>query len=103
MTPISTLRARVEALEGPDREVDALIARHFGTSHGALTLTGCKPVEIAPRYTESVDAVLELMRQKAPGRSFSLEVDGYASSPALALLSALLSALEQPDAQEARD
>lgn len=49
------LSARVEALEGPDRSIDAQI--YFAITNGV----GCGMTQDAPRYTASLDAAMALV------------------------------------------
>ena len=51
------LSARVEALEGPERGIDAQI--HFAVREGI----GCGMAQDAPRYTASLDAAMSLVPQ----------------------------------------
>ena len=81
MSDLESLIERLAALSGPDREVDARIAAAVGLPHGTLTFgeDGGKVyrsvVEIAPRYSESIDAALSLV---PPGYYWSFDSRGCA-------------------------
>lgn len=135
---LKSLRERVDAATGADREIDALIVRTLcPEAHVGLYVVGddeptvfhAQLLGIAnkselPHLTASIDASLALVEAKLPGRDIDLEIretmaDGkvlrvtdatiyppaysegeqyftaYGSSPALALLSALLAAVDE--------
>lgn len=127
----SDLIAKLEALDGPDREVDADIYIAFNIPMeraGRIDrLGGCvgwwpkdAPYESAvdvPRYTASLDAAIALVERVLPGNHLRIDIgddglhaanifgdwgDSHAnasSSPAIALLIALLRAKEARDAE----
>jgi len=132
---LSALRERVEKADGPDREIDAMIAvtldgfqRRYDevyrkgewefTTNDDL-VTDQNWIQHLPRYTGSMDAAARLIQQKLPGWEWQLlhewndvgaaminrahindaasggvYVSGYGPTPALALIAALLNALE---------
>lgn len=123
MSPLSELQARVEAAVGPDRELDARVAEAMGwTSLDGLwgTLRGLRPVcpnssrvSEVPYFTADLNAVLALVGERLPhawptlkippagrtdlvpaARLHSSDEWVQAKTPALALLSALLKALD---------
>lgn len=117
---IADLIARVEAATGPDREIDAMVARVVcdwdvfsvpdligGTVR--LARDGARTFEV-PRWSASIDAVVELIRREMPGAEWSISATGLAEiaaayvpgcrcgwtapTPALALLLAFLRAMQ---------
>lgn len=66
MNDLLSLAARLEAAEGPDRELDAAISMAIGSvSRGALPCKGGwvvdgKPIA-APKFTASLDAAMTLL------------------------------------------
>lgn len=119
---LQSLRERVEKADGPDRELDALITEAFEDerSLGRIYLESRRKGEYAPRgflisYTASIDSAVALIERKFPGCEFEMtNIYGiarvslplnfsdtpYATATrldgnlALALIAALLSALE---------
>lgn len=115
-----TLSERVEALQGPDREVDCLIFVETAESPFVSYYPDCvlasiggfaARLEIAdiPFYTDSIDAAVALVERVLPGWWWwSVQSDGLAHlaregetseaysgpTPAIALLRALLSSIE---------
>ncbi len=106
----SDLIAKLEALDGPSREVDGEIATDVdGFDH------------LVPKYTASLDATVALVERALPGSSWEARRTGFGngqasvwypmeqprpgttiradhkSSPAIALLIAALKALEARD------
>lgn len=76
MTPLPTLKARLEEATGPDRELDCLIAVEidgfilddegrycFTDSDGVLVTPGNAKDMNVKKYTASVDAALELVER----------------------------------------
>ena len=119
------LAERVEALTGPDREVDAAIAQAVGAEHGPRETVYYESRsvhyidEIAPAYTASLDAAMSLVpegwrwhsyywpRKDGP-RLMSLVTNrphagiahGKAATPALALTAAALRAIATLEGQQ---
>ena len=113
MTPtISSLLSRVRAASGPDRELDADIWQALCWKHHWREIAKGTP------FTGSIDAAVALVERVLPGCSLTILRDwgglnrcriwtdditpappyvGTASSLPLAILAALLSALEQKD------
>lgn len=105
---ILELAAKVEKLEGPDREVDALIApiqglRVVDEGHpiGRMCYDDIGSAQLMPRYTASLDAALTLVgdpcfrveRHPMYGvYAYVGDHDAYAATPALALVLAALRA-----------
>lgn len=74
---LSALLERVEACQGPDREIDdAIVERMFGKSMLVITEDAGTVWRNhkAPFYTSSVDAALALIGRVLPGWSWSLTV-----------------------------
>lgn len=115
MSDLQTLIARVEAASGPDREIDSKIALEL--LGGAATYKGdvlwninADGWDALPAYTASLDAAVRLVEAKLPGYEWFVNSSGFAgvrsdahdngangnheASPALALVAALLHALE---------
>ena len=73
MTDLTDLIARVEKLEGPDREVDDLIAVRVArmkptTTYGHEVLGNLREApNRSPLYTASLDAALALVERVLPG------------------------------------
>jgi len=113
---------RLEKLAGPSREMDAAIAKAFGEPHGyredvhleSRSYTVIE--EQAKRYTASLDAAIALVERCLPGWDWKVQTwdDQFAAdlephetsetgflatgtTPAIALLIALLRALEARD------
>jgi hypothetical protein len=103
---------RLEGATGPDRELDLAVCQVCGIFYSyADTPTGPKHIS-CPAYTASLDAALALVGEKLPDAAWSVGnrafggqaylmlkpaaamFDGIGSSPALAVLIALLKALE---------
>lgn len=130
MTTLSDLAQRVQQSEGPSRDLDAEIATACGyrvkaERKSGRTLRWMSPAlrgswRRLPSYTASVDAVLNLIGVKLPGKVWGLEQGTghawarfrapsnlgeigdvgtviFAKTPALALLSALLLALVEKE------
>ena len=124
MTEREELIARLEALSGPDREVD----RHVAVAVGlAKRLSGIAAVEwrpgntysVPPAYTASIDAAVALAISKLDSGSVDIEVayrsvggrahgraeicgpavygEGRAANPAIALCIALLRSTTESD------
>jgi hypothetical protein len=112
MSDLSTLIERVRGLDGPDREVDALIWGEFDFGREDRELDARWSARV-PAYTASLDAVVALIEKRLPDGLW--DVNGYgaaivypkwitgdvdtqyaetAQSPALALLLAFLVAVE---------
>lgn len=111
-----TLAALIEKLEQAkegSRELDAEIAKLVGTEHGPREVVRVESrsidsyPEVAPHYTESLDAALTLVPKGHGAVSASINergpssmrighpyVCGNAATPALALVIAALKALE---------
>lgn len=121
---LGALADRVEALEGPDREVDAEIAVHIfgadavrkggvGWPEGALVVPCYPGWRLLPNYTASIDAAATLVPENA---GWCISVNGRvmgkaiqpqahvlhngskfisAATPALALCAAALRAIQE--------
>jgi hypothetical protein len=116
LATLSALKARVEAATGPDRELDAEVAKAFGWQlrlpHRAWveprTWTRLEAIEGLPPFTRSIDYAValiafsgveprgyELIGFEDPARGFQADVgNALATAPTapLAILSALLTA-----------
>lgn len=101
------LIARVEACTGPDRELDAAIAALLAPTDDPSYAAFENGRDYPDLYTSSLDAVLALVTEKLPGWHKKLEereplvwiasigrFQAEAITPALALLLALLRAIE---------
>lgn len=104
MTALADLLERVKGASGPDREIDRAVYN--------IAVPRDEQRIIAPLYTASLDAVVALVERKLPGWDWiigktnggltihaqlgpeSLGYICFGETPALALLAALLSALE---------
>lgn len=104
---------RIEAAEGPSRELDAEIAKAVGAEHGSREKVSMESRSIyyidecAPAYTASLDAAMTLVPEGFDWAVFrtngGLTVhawcgsreDVFAATPALALCAAALRAKEQ--------
>lgn len=86
-----SLAARVEKLTGPDRDVDAEVARAFGLAvSGYMTALGWvhtyRKSELSgwlllPSYTRSVDALLALIKSELPEARLMMSVgDDFSSA-----------------------
>ena len=128
MTDLPSLIVRVERLEGPDREVDLEIARALVPDVICTRLVRWPPPEREEdfthwEYTASLDAVVALAERVLPALAPAIgmnvhhrywhgrlsfvradgDVDGYsadAPTPALALLLALLRAVQAQQNKE---
>lgn len=114
---LTAFLARLEAAEGPNRVLDADIKRYLAPTERGYN-------QVSPPYTASLDAALALCERVLPKSGWGLQsntkgqrgqprdcfwatvgmyepgrYDGAASTPALALLSALLRALIANEAQ----
>lgn len=99
-----TLRNELKALTAPCREVDAEIAKALKVP--AIHLLCYPPIDAIPRYTASLDAVVELVEREMSGNwdvirlhpynTYSGAIQGKHHSehtiPAVALLLALVDA-----------
>ena len=94
MTDIAGLLERVRAVTGPDRELDAAIARVCG--YGLVQSewhqnslewyawegpVRCGPWIVLPKYTASVDAALALVERKLPGWQYHMGTCGEDDMP----------------------
>lgn len=73
MTDLDSLIARVERLDKPDREVDALIGAYVNGGNpsgfsGWYWTKGQGRHEKADRFTASTDAILDLIERRLPGQ-----------------------------------
>ncbi|MFD2248889.1 hypothetical protein FHS82_000998 [Pseudochelatococcus lubricantis] len=93
LAALRSLLARVEAAEGPDRELDRDIAISFGRpwdyaadwggwGYGADGMRIEKPV--AQPYTASIDAVVALIDRALPERSWSISLHRTGSTTLVA-------------------
>lgn len=125
---LTDLITRVAEATGPDREIDADIAIHFGLVDArevrgvpTVYMSGKMVAEVSmrvPRLTASIDAVVALIRREMPGARWLLESDegggfaifrkpvrtdsGPVSRPdALALLLAFLRAVQARQTEDA--
>jgi hypothetical protein len=93
---MTALAEKVEALSGPCRETDKLIARALGWTTEApphdiyrplpsfwVAPDGSRHMAFPPHYTASVDAVLALIAEKLPGWYFEVSGPDHASSAAM--------------------
>ena len=122
MSELRALRERVEKAEGPDRELDADIFFALNPEIQELRphFSAGQVAAIVPELTASIDAAVALIERKLPGYGFEVLASdrdsyraavwpwissrgtraqighqhSYAKTPALALIAALLSALE---------
>ena len=130
MTSLTDLLARVEAAQGPDRELDCAIfcataASPFQSYYPDCVLASqggfAARLEIddIEKFTASLDAAVALMERVLPGWSWTLRSNSTAvlwspqsdahdremvarcATPALALLAAILRALAQKDSADA--
>ena len=114
MDSLEQLAQRVEALTGPCRETDAMIAEALGLPNGPDTFymtDGRGNPEISPRFTASLDAAMTLVPEgwswdistrpdssggvvylHSPDRTKWRDRGGFAATPELALCAAALRA-----------
>ena len=103
MSDIPSLLSRVRAASGPDRELDADIWRALCWEHHSHEIAKGTP------FTGSIDAAVALVERALPEWCYSIGkncaimwdderiVETEAASNALALIAALLAALEQKE------
>ncbi len=72
-----SLITKVSKLDGPDREIDAAIAKKFGKPHGKSEIVDLEIrsvthiEEVAERYTGSIDAAISLTVELLPWAAIS--------------------------------
>lgn len=115
MADRAELIERLEALQGPDRDVDKAIVAMFGkeTEQGLPFCAGYIGIAC---FTASIDATLELVKRVKPGWQVNLSWFGHtlaeasigtregaaaskAEGPAIAILIALLRSLEAKEGE----
>ena len=81
---MTDILSRLSAAAGPSRELDAEIALANGWTHNIYDRPTFKdpsgqPHALPPRYTESIDAALTLVLERAGWKLASWFKDGYAA------------------------
>jgi len=120
MAELSELIAKLEGLSGPSSDVEKAILRHFGfTWRGMAYRNNAGEMWKGPTFfTHSIDAAVALVERKLPDAVWDVSTTGrrpgatvssyerkvregaYASTPAVALVLALLRALSSEQGNE---